>query len=290
MTPLRSFRRPLPGCLLLLFVCVGVALGPTAIAGPAPTKPDGFLPEHQVTSGVYASFELGGLVITPDTIRVYLWGDPDAGTLSTLELRIDRIDRDGDKPVLRTVVTDYQERLNTTPRFRRGEALPLEVSFDRFGRLELKPLSEAQLGRNQPTWRGARPPAGWPQHADIPEKADAGPLGILGPWAASLSWSVRLGPDQLSFATGQWPAARFDIVEWTPVQGEDFVRLDTDYVQGYDQRLIDEQVRMLLRHDANGFSVAFFPPEAGRPDDWPTSFTHSPDNPVQVISFAPGAE
>ena len=290
MKPVHLSRRCRFARLLLCLVCGLATINTDATAEPAPTKPDGFLPEHAVTSGVYPSFEFGGLVVTPNAIRVYLWGDPTAGTVSTLDLRIDRVDRDGPRPVLRTVVTGYQERLNDSPRFRRGEALPLEVSFDRYGRLMLKPLSGAQLGRNQPTWLGARPTAGWPQHADVPDEAEAGPLGILGPWAASQSWPVRLGPDQLRLGTANWQAAVFDIVEWIPVEGRDFVRLDTDYVTGYDQRLIDQQVRMLLRRDANGYSIAFFPPEVNRPDDWPNSFSHTPDNPVQVISFSPGKE
>ncbi|MEM1446607.1 MAG: hypothetical protein AAGF84_11155 [Planctomycetota bacterium] len=223
-------------------------------------------------------------MVTEDRLRITLDGDEATGETAEVVLVFDAIDADGPEPVLRTRVESLRLLPGMKPRYEVDQRIDLRVGFDTFDRLRLTPTDGAvQLGRNEPSWFGVRPPVGWPKHAEIPE--DAGPLGILGPWASCERWPVLLTDDTLRFGTDNWQAAEYELEDWQV--GRRATRVVGFYVDGYDARQLDFPVKLLMRRDGDRISVARFPWDAQMGDAWPSSFTYSEDHPIQVFTFAP---
>ncbi|MEM8496294.1 MAG: hypothetical protein AAF663_13005 [Planctomycetota bacterium] len=268
----------------VVFSVTGLAAVWIASASAEPVlRPTGPSPEYQLISAAYPTFDEGGAVVNADRLRITLDGDEATGETAELVLVIDAIDADGPEPVLRTRVESLRLLPGMQPRYVIGQRIDLRVGFDAFDRLRLTPTDDAvQLGRNEPSWFGVRPPAGWPEYAEIPE--DAGALGILGPWASCERWPVLLTDDTLRFGTDNWQAAEYLLQDWQV--GQRATRIMAFYVEGYDERQLDLPVKLLMRRDGDRISVARFPWDAGMADAWPSSFTYSKEHPVQVFTFA----
>lgn len=273
----------------------GHGTGGAAMAGASlgPDRPARTIGPFQVISATDDSFDDRGVWISDDTLSIrHGYSAEGESNLSTLRILSISEMPDNDE------TKDFEERaviearvVQVLPlgvkhaRFEVGQRLRIECLEDAFGRLVLRADNGAvQLGRNEPRWYGVRPPIGWPEYGRIPE--DAGRFGILGPWTESERIPVTISGREIKFGTEVWNTAIYRVVSWDRVEG--WSRVLAVQAGGRDPRLIGTRLRLLLRKDEKGYSIAFYPRGSAFEDRWPSSFEFGPRNPVRVFSFEGG--
>lgn len=294
------------GAALLLFVGAGVlfatsnslsvstpttpsgteALMPTAAVSNGPPRPKKAIGPFVITTTSDDSFTERGVWIGPKNMSIRhgltLEGEVKLTVLRRLETYENK--EDGGATILARVesispIDDIYSRFTGV-----GQILTIDARFDEKGRMVLSNREDVQFGRNEPRWFGVRPPIGWEEHGDIPD--DAGEFGILGPWAEAERVPVTIDSREILFGTDSWALAIYRIVEWTELDG--YSRVRSVHAGGRDPRLISSKFSLIIKEDENGYTIAYFPPGSGRENDWPSSFEHSTDNPVRVVSFRSG--
>ncbi|MEM1184707.1 MAG: sigma-70 family RNA polymerase sigma factor [Planctomycetota bacterium] len=193
-----------------------------------------------------------------------------------------RAEGEPDRVIFNSVVDSISPIDLPYGRFRLGQRLRIEAHFDKWGRLVLQELDgEAQLGRNEPSWYGVRPPPGWPEFGQIPD--EAGPHGLLGPWAEAERIPLSLSRNEIRLGTDVWAASRFRIIEWERAEG--YSRVLAIEAGGRNPRLIGTRIKLLIREEEDGYSLGFFEPGSARADSFPGSFEFSPRNPLRILRF-----
>ena len=265
---------------------------PTSAARQAalgPARPRQPLGPFQIVSAYDEEFNASGTFITQDGIAIRRGYEPESGAPRRIRLDIRNTRPQQDDPNtkgLREVAELDVLTARVLPeddewaRFQRGQNLTLLVAFDQFGRIVLEEKDgKVQIGKNEPTWYGVRPPPGWDQRDEIPD--DAGPLGILGPWTESERIEVTISGEEIRFGPENWNAGRYRVIEWEQAEGD--ARVLSVQAGGRDPRLIGTRFKLLIRERDGGYEIAYFPPSTGRSDRWPSSFEFSPDNPVRLV-------
>lgn len=260
-----------------------------AQAEPGPDRPSSTIGPFSIVSTFDESFDERGVFISETGLSIG-HGTTSDGAIKRAVLELVEVepasDRAGGRDVLVLRVRQLLPAGDRYSRFQRGQLVSIAVEFDELGRLVLDPITEdLQLGRNEPRWFGVRPPKGWAEHGRIPE--DAGPMGIFGPWAEAERSSMRITAREIRFGSEKWPLATYRIVEWERREG--YSRVLAVHANGRNPRLIGTRFRMIIRRDADGFTVAYFPPSEGGSQAWPTSFEYSDASPVRVVRVKDGS-
>ncbi|MEL6330466.1 MAG: sigma-70 family RNA polymerase sigma factor, partial [Planctomycetota bacterium] len=263
-----------------------------AVADLGPARPARAIGPFVTLSTSEETFDQRGLWLTDRGMSIRHGLLPGTGESIVANLGISRIDAVPDNPKTRDVEERAELRASVIQllplgdyptRFDDKKRLTISAGFDSAGRLVLRDVDgEIQLGKNEPTWYGVRPPLGWPEFAKIPD--DAGPFGIRGPWTEAERIPVTITDREIRFGTESWSAARYAIIDWQRLEGHS--RVLGIHAGGRDPRLISTRFKLLLRQDDDGYTIAYFPPGSARSDDWPASFEFSAKNPVRVVNFA----
>lgn len=270
-----------------------VVAGTNSQVATGPARPRGRLGQFQMISAYDEDFNDSGTFITDDGIAIRRGMEPKTGKPRRIRLDISRSRPVEDDPStkLREVAELDVRTVRVLPeddewaRFRRGQNLTLLVGFDRFDRIVISEKDGlVQIGKNEPTWYGVRPPPGWDQRDEIPE--DTGPLGILGPWTESERIVVRISGEEIRFGPDSWNAGRYRVIEWTQMDG--YSRVLSIQAGGRDPRLIGTRFKLLIREVQGGYEIAYYSPSTGRSDQWPKSFEHALDNPVRLVKLGSG--
>jgi len=271
------------------------SLGPVFSAGtagvataPGPERVSKKIGPFVIVSATDATFGERGVWITDQRMSIR-HGTTDEGEPKVAVLSVLRVRPEGDDPaegdggaVIEARVESISPIGDPYSRFELGQRVEIGASFDDAGRMVLTPMTPGvQLGRNEPRWYGVRPPVGWPEHGRIPE--DAGRFGIGGPWTEAERIPVTIDGREILFGTDVWQSAIYRIIGWEPVDG--FSRVLSVQAGGRDPRLIGTRFRLIIRRDASGYTIGYFPPGSGREGDWPGSFEYSPEHPVRVVSM-----
>ncbi len=266
---------------------VGLASG-SATSEPGPPRPARTIGPFSIVSTFDESFSERGVFISETNLSIG-HGTTDEGEVKRATLRILRTERGERRDDGRDVLEARVERITPIDdpysRFGVGQRVSIAVEFDDLGRLVLEPLNDGpQLGRNEPRWFGVRPPKGWIEYGRIPD--DAGPLGILGPWAEAERVQMRITDREIRFGSEKWPLSTYRIMDWE--QREGFSRVLAVHANGRDPRLIGTRFRLIIRRDADGYTIAYLPPGRGS-GAWPTSFEYSDASPVRVVRVKDGS-
>lgn len=256
-----------------------------------PARPRRSLGPFQIISAYDEDFNSSGTFVTRDGIAIRRGNEPESGAPRRIRLDIVETRPQDDDPStkqLREVAEIDVLTARVLPkddewaRFRRGENLTLLIAFDQFDRIVIREKDgKVQIGKNEPTWYGVRPPPGWDQRDEIPE--DPGPLGILGPWTESERIGVTISGEEIRFGPENWNAGRYRVIEWE--QREGYSRVLSAQAGGRDPRLIGTRFKLLIREQDDGYEIAYFPPSTGRSNRWPSSFEHTRDNPVRLVKL-----
>ncbi|MEM0982892.1 MAG: sigma-70 family RNA polymerase sigma factor [Planctomycetota bacterium] len=184
--------------------------------------------------------------------------------------------------VLRVSVDDVVPADDEWSRFQRGSEVEISAAFDEYGRIVLDDLgNEVQIGKNEPTWYGVRPPIGWAESGQVPE--DPGLFGLEGPWTEAERIPVTIRSREIHFGTDRWSYATYRIIEWE--DRGDHSRVLSINAGGRDPRLIATRFPLLVRKVETWHEIAFYPPGSDRFGEWPSSFESTAQNPVYVAQF-----
>jgi hypothetical protein len=248
----------------------------------APDRPSGKIGPFQIVSAGERGGFARGLWIRDKRLAIRHGIEPETGMIKIASLEILAREKDKDGVVLMTRVRDIIPASDQFSRFERGQYVDIHASFDEYGRIVLKPLTEGiQLGANEPTWYGVRPPLGWEENGRIPD--DTGPDGMMGPWTEAERIPVTITSREIRFGTDRWQAAIYRIVEWDKRDG--YARVESIHAGGRDPRLIGSRFRLIIRKDEEGYTIAYFPPSKSTELAWPSAFQYTPDNPVRVVTI-----
>ncbi|MEM7622529.1 MAG: sigma-70 family RNA polymerase sigma factor [Planctomycetota bacterium] len=268
------------------------AIGVSAAAEPGPKRLTKEIGPFVMVSATEQSFRERGIRIRPDRIAIsYGLTQENERRQATLRI-LEREPIDGG-----VLLTTRVERISPIDdewsRYSVGRKVLIEATFDDAGRLVLKPLEgpdgkTVQIGRNEPSWYGVRPPKGWPEYGQIPE--DSGEHGLLGPWTEAERIQVRMDGRQIRFGADNWTFANYRIIEWDRREG--YSRVLSVNAGGRDPRLIGTRFHLLLREEpesaGGGYSIAYFP-QSESTERWPSSFEYSENNPVRVVRIGGGS-
>ncbi len=248
----------------------------------APDRPKGKIGPFQIVSAGERNGFARGLWIREKRLAIRHGIEPESGRVKVASLEILAREKDEQGVVLMTRVRDIIPAGDQYSRFELGQSVDIHVSFDEYGRIVLKPLTDGvQLGANEPRWFGVRPPLGWEEYGRIPD--DAGPGGLLGPWTEAERIPVTITNREIRFGTDTWQAAIYRIVEWDKRDG--YARVESIHAGGRNPRLIGTRFRLIIRKDDEGYTIAYFPPSASDDLAWPSGFEYSADNPVTVVKI-----
>lgn len=271
-----------------------IAAPPSAISQsePGPDRLTKEIGPFVMTSATETEFGERGIRIGPRRITIN-YGLTSMGERRQATLQILRREAIETGVLLTTRVERISPIDDEWSRYSVGRAIPIEAGFDTAGRLLLKPLESpngetVQIGRNEPSWYGVRPPMGWEEYGQIPD--DTGEYGLLGPWTEAERIQVRMDGRQIRFGGENWTFANYRIIEWQRMEG--YSRVLSVNAGGRDPRLIGTRFRLLIRaepqSEGGGYSLAYFPPGLGD-DRWPASFEFDKDNPVHIVRIGGGS-
>lgn len=248
----------------------------------APDRPKGTIGPFQIVSAGERNEFARGLWIREKRLAIRHGVEPESGRIKVASLEILAQEQDEEGVILMTRVRDIIPAGDPYSRFELGQSVDIHASFDEFGRIVLKPLTDGiQLGANEPRWFGVRPPLGWEEYGRIPD--DAGPDKLLGPWTEAERIPVTITNREIRFGTDRWQAAIYRIVEWDKRDG--YARVESIHAGGRDPRLIGSRFRLIIRKDDEGYTIAYYPPSASPELAWPSGFEYTPDNPVRVVTI-----
>jgi RNA polymerase sigma factor (sigma-70 family) len=248
----------------------------------APDRPRGKIGPFQIVSAGEPNGFARGLWIRDKRLAIRHGIEPETGMIKVASLEILAREKDEEGVVLLTRVRDIIPASDQFSRFKRGQSVDIRASFDEYGRIVLEPLTEGiQLGANEPTWYGVRPPLGWQESGRIPD--DTGPDGMIGPWTEAERIPVTITNREIRFGTDSWQAAIYRIVEWD--KRDEYARVESIHAGGRDPRLIGSRFRLIIRKDEEGYTIAYFPPSKSTELTWPSGFQYSPENPVRVVTI-----
>ena len=274
----------LPASLGTSAINSGSALVPamTIAADLGPARPTSKIGPFQTVSAGQTEFFERGVWFRSDNLVINHGIDPDSETIKSARLEILERTPTDEGLVLSARVREVLPLGDPYSRFKRAQQVEIRVTFDDVGRIVLEPLTKGvQLGANEPRWFGVRPPLGWDEHARIPD--DSGPDGILGPWTEAERVPVTITAREIRFGTDSWQLAVYRIIDWDPREG--YARVESIHAGGRDPTLISTRFKLLIRKDAAGYAIAYFPPAKGRASRWPSSFEFSADNPITVVTI-----
>ena len=258
-------------------------------AEPGPERPTGTIGPFSIVSTFDESFDERGVFISETGMSIG-HGTTDEGAIKRAVLQLVRAESADERSDGRDVLVMRVRQIlpvgDPYSRFESGQLVSIAVEFDELGRLVLDPITEGlQLGRNEPRWFGVRPPKGWDEHGRIPD--NAGPLGILGPWAEAERVPMTITSREIRFGVEKWPLSTYRIIEWE--QREGYSRVLAVHANGRNPRLIGTRFRLIIRRDADGYTVAYLPPSKGGSQTWPSSFEYSGASPVRVVRVRDGS-
>lgn len=109
--------------------------------------------------------------------------------------------------------------------------------------------------------------------------------GIVGSYTACDPWRLLMSPDQIEI-TAFWGSVRkFRILEWT-VDG-DIARVQAICNGGQlDASMIGKRVKLLVRKDQNGWTIAHHNAYAPQLNEWPKALESTPGSQVHLYTFA----
>ncbi len=256
-----------------------------------PARPETQIGPFQTISAYDEDFDGSGTFITETGVAIRRGVDPISGKPRRIRLETRRTRSVADNPKTRDLREVAEIDVLTArvlpesdewARFSRGQNLTLSVAFDQFGRIVIRDKTgSVQIGKNEPSWYGVRPPPGWDQRDEIPD--DTGPFGILGPWTESERIPVTITSDEIRLGPESWNAGRYRIISWDREDG--FSRVLSIQAGGRDPRLIGTRFKLLIREVEEGYQIAYYPPATGRSNRWPPSFEYEPGNPIRLVTL-----
>lgn len=271
---------------------VAVAGAPLAITAmrpaagvPGVAKVAGFerparaTPAHPLTSVLVDGLVERGMRFDGRTVRFELVYDAQRRARGVTATVVS-MDRDANPPRLTARVdkVDLPKPNEYEPLL--GQTLPMTYTMDAFGRVVLSYTVRDPEG-NEVTndWLGARVPA-------EPGEPEPKPGSLEGLWIELQPWSLKLDRDDITVVSGEWTAHRFRILEWAS-EG-DVARVQTICADSFDQRLVGDRVKMLLRRDEDGYTLAYIEPDHPRAGEWPGGFEPKPGEGVRVFTWRKG--
>ncbi|MEM7623928.1 MAG: hypothetical protein AAF235_12090, partial [Planctomycetota bacterium] len=133
-------------------------------------------------------------------------------------------------------------------------------------------------------FEGVRPPD---YHADA--KAARGTArvpGMAGIWHQTEDWDLRLQQDAIQVLVRDYEVHRFRIIDWEAMPGE--ARVQAICTDSMDPRLVGDRVKLLVRRDAEGFTLAYHRHNSRRLNAWPGGFEPKIGDDLHIMSW--GAE
>ena len=263
---------------------------PTARAAAAPlplgpARPTNRVGPFTAVSAYDDAFADRGMVISPNGIAIATGYMPETGEPRRAFIRTVRTEpidpSNPDAGVMLDSVVDWITPIDDTwSRFKPGQRLKISVKFDDWDRIVIREQDDlVQIGRNEPTWYGVRPPKGWPEHGRI--LLEGFPLAVGGERIP-----LNLSPNEIRLGTDSWAASRFRIIEWERAEG--FSRVLAIEAGGRNPYEIGTRFKLLIRKEDDGYSLGYFEPGTPRGQSFPSSFEFTPRNPLKILRFREG--
>lgn len=131
-------------------------------------------------------------------------------------------------------------------------------------------------------------PEGLRRPADSQASGGGVAPGLEGPWQIVEQWQLRISADEIEIGERWFAVRRFRVLEWT-VAGE-FARVQAIETGGQaDPGMIGKRVRLLMRRDQSGWTIAHHRPGSARLNEWPTTVRPSQSDDLCVYRFVSGA-
>lgn len=125
-------------------------------------------------------------------------------------------------------------------------------------------------------------PEGLRRPSDTPAAGIA--PGLEGPWQIVEEWQLRMSPDEIEIAATWGTVRKFRVLEWT-VAGP-FAQVQAIVTGGQvDQGMIGKRVRLLLRRDESGWTLAHHRHGSARLNEWPTTVQPKQGDDLCVYRF-----
>jgi RNA polymerase sigma factor (sigma-70 family) len=107
---------------------------------------------------------------------------------------------------------------------------------------------------------------------------------LVGDWHELPDWVLTASKDDLTITSGPVTAYRFRVIEWTEAGGFAKVQAicaDSDA----DGAMIGSRIKLLVRKEADGYTVAHHVTGSKALNEWPTGFESKPGSDLRVLTF-----
>lgn len=112
---------------------------------------------------------------------------------------------------------------------------------------------------------------------------------LLGEWSELQDWHLVASKDDLTITHGPIQPYRFRVLEWTESDG--IARVQAICADSeVDTGLIGSRVKLLVRRDAEGYTLAHRVAGSKQINEWPSGFDTKKDADLRVLTFGKRAE
>jgi RNA polymerase sigma factor (sigma-70 family) len=119
----------------------------------------------------------------------------------------------------------------------------------------------------------------------IPPASDAARVPeLLGNWKELHDWVLTASKDDLTITHGPVCAYRFRVIEWTEAEG--FAKVQAICADsGEDGAIIGSRIKLLVRKEAEGYTIVHHVPGSKKLNEWPAGFESKPGSELRVLTF-----
>lgn len=107
---------------------------------------------------------------------------------------------------------------------------------------------------------------------------------LVGRWKELLDWALIASKDDLTIVRGPMAAYRFRVIQWTETDGHAKVQaICAD--SAAEAAMIGSRLKLLVRKDADGYTIAHHAAGSKRLNEWPSGFETKPGSDLRVLTF-----
>lgn len=262
----------------------GSFFGASASNWRAVSRPKLASPRYTMTSNLAAGLPNGVMRCSGDTIVIdssEFDDESPAGPRVKTVLKIVDSRRSGgvDKLTLLVESTGYASDHPLTQRI--GQTF--EATYRLEGTLVHLYAKLSEEPGDDIAWFGCRPPQDNPIAANAVEDNPLVP-GLGGLWFEVEPYALELTEKDILITWEKWRVHRFRVLDWKEAKGQ--TRVQAICADSMNPSMVGDQVKLLLREDDAGFTIAMHNQYSDKLNEWPPGFAIAPE--VTIMTFRKG--